>query len=66
MNTTSKRNNVCAVIPFYNEEKFIRDIILRPLPYVDLIFAINDRSANNFLQLFPYTDKVLLISPPLN
>ncbi len=66
MNITSKRNNVCAIIPFYNEAGFIKDILLRTFPYADLIIAVNDGSTDNFLSHFPLVDKVLLISIPQN
>ncbi len=47
MNSLENKNKVCAVIPFYNEQKFIRDVVLNTQKYVDLIIAVNDGSKDN-------------------
>lgn len=39
-----------AIIPFYNEEKFIKETIERSLPFVDLVIAINDGSTDSSLE----------------
>lgn len=47
MNKLKDKNNICAVIPFYNEEKTINEIINRTKPYVDKIIAVNDGSTDD-------------------
>lgn len=44
MNTTNPVNRICAVIPFYNEQNTIRNIIVNTLKYVDEVIAVNDGS----------------------
>jgi glycosyltransferase involved in cell wall biosynthesis len=47
LNTISNQNKICAVIPFYNEEKTISEIITRTLKFVDTVIAIDDGSKDN-------------------
>lgn len=44
MNSSKNGNKVFAVIPFFNEERFIRDVVVTTLKYVDLVIAVNDGS----------------------
>ncbi len=62
MNNFSKKNKICAVIPFYNESKFINEIIKETLNYVDFIIAINDGSTDDSISKIPKEDNVFLIS----
>jgi glycosyltransferase involved in cell wall biosynthesis len=43
----NKRNSICAIIPFYNEENFLQDVVKKTLNFVDLIIAVNDGSTDN-------------------
>lgn len=51
-----------AVIPFYNEERTINNIILHTLKYVDKVIAVNDGSTDNSLQNLPENENVILIN----
>jgi len=42
-------NKICAVIPFYNEAKFINEIICETLKFVDYVIAVNDGSTDGFV-----------------
>ena len=44
MNSSKNGNKVIAVIPFFNEERFIREVVITTLKYVDFIIAVNDGS----------------------
>jgi glycosyltransferase involved in cell wall biosynthesis len=62
LNNISEKNKICAVIPFFNESKTIREIINRTLPYVNLIIAVNDGSTDNSSTEVPQDEKVFLLS----
>lgn len=53
---------ICAVVPFFNEEKFLAECLTRTLPFVDLIIAVNDGSTDNSTRLIPSAEKIKLIS----
>ncbi len=58
---TLRKNNICAVIPFYNEEDFILEVIKKTLKYVDLVIAVDDGSTDNSLNLIKKLDNVEII-----
>ncbi len=58
---TLRKNNVCAVIPFLNEEDFIVEVITKTLKYVDLVIAVDDGSKDNSLKLIKKLDNVEII-----
>ena len=62
MSNSSQKNNVCAVIPFYNECDTIQKIILQTLNFVDLVIAVNDGSIDGSLSKIPNSENVFLIS----
>jgi glycosyltransferase involved in cell wall biosynthesis len=62
LNNILEKNKICAVIPFYNESKTIREIINRTLPYAGLIVAVDDGSTDNSCNEVPINDKVILLS----
>jgi len=62
LNSILKKNKVFAVIPFFNENETISEIISRTIPYVDLIIAVNDGSTDNSHLKIPNNKKILLIS----
>ena len=61
MNKSKVQNKICAVIPFYNEEKTISEIINRTLQYVDKIIAVNDGSTDNSKQKINDVQNVIVI-----
>lgn len=62
MNSSNQKIKVCAVIPFYNEENFIADVIIQTLPFVDKIIAVNDGSTDNSEKIIIDFEKVQIIS----
>lgn len=58
---TLRKNNTCAVIPFFNEEDFIVDVIEKTLKYVDLVIAVDDGSKDNSLKLIKNLDNIEII-----
>lgn len=50
MTSIEKTNRVCAVIPFYNEERFIKKVVTDTLKYVDKIIAVNDGSTDHSIE----------------
>jgi glycosyltransferase involved in cell wall biosynthesis len=66
LNNILEKNKICAVVPFYNENKTIREIINRTLPYAGLIIAVNDGSTDNSCDEVPVNEKVILLSHSTN
>ncbi len=60
-----KKNNVCAVIPFYNEAETIQEVVDRSLNFVDCVIAVNDGSTDGFAQLKNF-QRVIVISNQKN
>ncbi len=56
------KNKVCALIPFFNEEKYLRETVLAVLKYVDFILAVNDGSTDNSAMLIRDLPNVEIIS----
>lgn len=46
--TKNSSFQICAVIPFYNEKETLSRILNDTLNYVDIIFAVNDGSSDNW------------------
>lgn len=66
MNYSQNKNRICAVIPFYNEEKSISKIIFETLKYVNLIIAVNDGSTDHSLDKIKNDEKVVIINHTKN
>ena len=66
MNNSESKIKICAVIPFYNEEKFVLNIVLKTLEYVDCVIAVNDGSTDNSENLIKDLKDVLIISSKVN
>lgn len=66
MKASLKNKSKVAVIPFFNEESFLRRVITETLPHVDLLILINDGSTDNSKDKIPQDPKILLIESPVN
>ena len=44
LSSLNQGNKCCAVIPFYNEKKFLRSVVVSALKFVDKVFAVDDGS----------------------
>jgi glycosyltransferase involved in cell wall biosynthesis len=61
-----KKNNVCAVIPFFNEENTIKEIIEKTFNYVDLIICIDDGSTDSSLSKIPVNENLIVLKNNVN
>jgi glycosyltransferase involved in cell wall biosynthesis len=61
-----RKHRVAAVIPFFNEQQTLPEIIKRSLNYVDLIICVNDGSTDDFLKTIPINERIILISNKTN
>lgn len=62
MNSYSKKNKICAVIPFYNEHNSIKEIVNQTLSFVDFVIAVNDGSTDGSINAVPQSENVILLS----
>ena len=62
MNSSNRRNSVCAIVPFYNEEKFLFDVVTKTLEYVDQVIAVNDGSSDDSENLIKNLQGVVILS----
>jgi glycosyltransferase involved in cell wall biosynthesis len=47
LNNLENKNNIAAVIPFFNENKTIYQIVINTLKYVDCVIAVDDGSTDD-------------------
>lgn len=66
MNSSERKVKIVAVIPFFNEQKFVFDVVKRTLNYVDLVIAIDDGSTDRSAVLLSTLDNVILIQNEIN
>lgn len=51
-----------ALIPVYNEERFIKELITRTAPFVDSILIVNDGSTDGTAEAVPAEENIILLS----
>ncbi len=61
-----KKNNVCAVIPFFNEAGTVKEVVERSLNYVDCVIAVDDGSSDGSAANLQKIEHVILISNEKN
>lgn len=66
MNSFEKKIKVCAVIPFYNEELFVHEVVLSSLSYVDFVIAVNDGSIDGSEKQLHTLSNVKILSSERN
>jgi glycosyltransferase involved in cell wall biosynthesis len=62
LNKLERRSKTCALIPIYNEENFIFEVINKTLPFVDKIFVVNDGSTDNSVNIIKDIQKIEIIN----
>lgn len=62
----NKYSNTYVVIPVYNEEQVIADVIDKLANHFQNIVCINDGSSDNSAQVIEDTSKAILINHPIN
>lgn len=66
MNSSERKIKIAAVVPFFNERDFIRNVISETLNYTDIIIAVDDGSTDNSSEQIIDLKKVILISNEKN
>lgn len=61
-----KKPKVAVVIPFFNEQETLPEIINKTLQYSDIIIAVNDGSTDDFLKHIKINERIVLISNKKN
>lgn len=66
MSNTLNGVEICAIIPFYNEEKTIKEIVDKTLQYVGCVIAVDDGSNDDSINKIPRNDKVIVLKNRTN
>jgi glycosyltransferase involved in cell wall biosynthesis len=61
-----KKPKVAVVIPFFNEQQTLLEIIYKTLQHSDIIIAVNDGSTDDFLKHIKINERIVLISNKKN
>jgi len=59
-------NKICAILPFYNEKRFLAQIVSELIPLVDILIAVNDGSDDGSLGEISQNDKIVLLNHSKN
>jgi len=62
LNSLNQKPKVCAVIPFYNENDFLFDVVSETLNFVDKVIAVNDGSSDGSEKTINNLEQVQVIS----
>ena len=66
MNNLADKNNVCAIIPFFNEGEKIETVVKRTLPFVKQIICVDDGSTDNYFISDDIFKSIILIKHSKN
>lgn len=66
MTSSKSKNKVCAIIPFFNEERHLNSIISEVKKYVDIIILVDDGSTDISTKNIFIDENTILISHPVN
>ncbi len=66
MNNLENKNNIAAVIPFFNESRTINQIINNTLQYVDCVIAVDDGSTDDSSSKIPGNMNITLLKFKVN
>ncbi len=66
MTHLENQNRICAIIPFYNEEKHLHSIIRNVLNFVDLLILVDDGSSDSSSKNIPKSEKIILLTHSKN
>jgi glycosyltransferase involved in cell wall biosynthesis len=58
--------SVCSVIPFYNEIKTLKEVVINSLNFADIVIAVNDGSNDGSAKQIENLEKVILINLKVN
>lgn len=66
MNNSERKTNIIAVVPFFNESDFIRDIVSATLNFTDIIIAVDDGSTDNSAERIKDLRNIIIIKNDKN
>jgi len=66
LNYSTKKNKICAVVPFFNEHSALSELLFSVSNYVDCIIAVDDGSTDDYSIPDEMSEKVFLIKHPKN
>lgn len=66
MNNLKNKNNIAAVIPFFNESRTIYQIVNNTLKYVDCVIAVDDGSTDDSSSKIPESKNITLLKMKVN
>jgi len=61
LNNLENKNNIAAVIPFFNESRTIYQIVNNTLNYVDCVIAVDDGSTDDSSSKIPESKNITLL-----
>ena len=61
MNNLENKNNIAAIIPFFNESRTIYQIVINTLKYVDCVIAVDDGSTDDSSSKIPENKNITLL-----
>jgi len=60
------QNSITAIIPFFNEELHLKNVINKVLNFVDILILVNDGSNDNSVKNIPKNDKIIILHHKFN
>lgn len=66
MNNLENKNNIAAVIPFFNESRTINQIVNNTLQYVDCVIVVDDGSTDDSSSKIPGNINITLLKFKVN
>jgi glycosyltransferase involved in cell wall biosynthesis len=66
LSNTLKEVETCAIIPFFNEEKTIKEIVDKTLQYVDCVIAVDDGSNDGSINKISKSVRVVVLKNKAN
>lgn len=66
MTSLENQNKICCIIPFFNEEKNLPEVISKTIDLVDKLILVNDGSTDSSTYLIPKSKKIILIEHKTN
>ena len=61
-----RARGICVVIPTYNNEKSVRQVVTDTLKYCDDVIVVNDGSTDRTTAILHEMDGITLVSYPQN
>jgi glycosyltransferase involved in cell wall biosynthesis len=66
LTSLKSRNKICTVIPFYNEEKHLPEVVGKTLQHSDILILVNDGSTDSARKRIPEDPRIIVIDHASN